>query len=28
GQHTDEVLAAVGYGAEEIEAMRESGAAA
>jgi crotonobetainyl-CoA:carnitine CoA-transferase CaiB-like acyl-CoA transferase len=28
GQHTDEVLAAVGYSAEEIEAMRESGAAA
>jgi alpha-methylacyl-CoA racemase len=28
GEHTDEVLAEVGYSAEEIAAMKESGAAA
>jgi crotonobetainyl-CoA:carnitine CoA-transferase CaiB-like acyl-CoA transferase len=28
GEHTDEVLAAAGYGAEEIAAMKESGAVA
>ena len=28
GEHTDEVLAEIGYGEEEIAAMKESGAAA
>ena len=28
GEHTDEVLGEVGYSAEEIAAMKESGAAA
>jgi crotonobetainyl-CoA:carnitine CoA-transferase CaiB-like acyl-CoA transferase len=28
GEHTDEVLAAAGYSPEEIEALKESGAAA